>query len=833
MPLTADDILAGTGVGTAPLASITAGGPMPIVGSDAEAAQLLGATPQPSAPPQPLSGKTVRVVAPSGKVGDIPVENLSAAEAQGYKVETPAQATVREYLAENRGLSGSAKVALAQFADEALFGLPELVHDKTADPLEVAKWEALKKEHEAANVIGGVGGFAASLLAGGPLFKGASMAGRAAEGATAKLLAQRLAAAGAEKGVARTVAEKALVNAAKLGAESAVVAAPTAITEAALGDPDEAAETMLWSIGGGAALGGISPVAKGLFAKAAKGSVFAPGSIEGKLETFANDQAVKSLNPYGKIADRLAEVPGGVQEAGRVLREKGLFRRVGEGFEDLTARIGAEKEATGSGIGEIYKQLDDAGVTFDGSEIAKRLRREVLAPLEGKVGYEGRAAKVRRYIDSFEERHASGQAGEPTLVLDGFGGGTLVPGAAPSVKAGDLYNVRRDLDSLIYGERMPSPDQVDAQYKAIRGLFKNELDAKVKSALGDDVAAKLDRLNRDFQVLSIVEKGAQKNIGRDVRNRTNSLTDYLLSTGTAGVGSAAGGLIGGPAGALVGGGVSQLLGMFGNKYLRQNFNSLAVQGADKLGLLFAEQSMKRAAEELDRMPALFEGMAKGEARPEPVDALANFLGVHLPEHAGAQTRHDAYEAIATKLAEAVTNSAATSDRVGKMAGALAEGGAPKIGAALGEKQMQALSYLYETMPKAPPPRPFAPKTPWAPSPDALRVWGNRVEATLDPGSTLRRVADGTITPEHVATLEQLYPKLLRRIRGRIDDLSLQPNAPVLPYRIRSALRVLTGAKPENAVPPPPAPLPPPGPPPPASGSPPPSAGLTDVQRITG
>jgi hypothetical protein len=209
-------------------------------------------------------GSEVTVKAPDGTLGSIPSSNVVEALKAGYQIETPTQRAVREYVDENKGLKGSAKVALGQFADEALFGLPELIFDKTRDPLEVAKKEALKKEHELSNLAGGVGGFAANMLVGGPLYKGAAKVNEA----ITKRVADKIGTVAAGEVGSRTLSNIAKEIVAKTGggiAEGALISAPHALTEAALGDPGEAGETLL--AGGliGGFLGGGLGVAKEIF----------------------------------------------------------------------------------------------------------------------------------------------------------------------------------------------------------------------------------------------------------------------------------------------------------------------------------------------------------------------------------------------------------------------------------------------------------------------------------------------------------------------------------------------------------------------------------------
>lgn len=185
----------------------------------------------------------------------VPAENLSEAIKMGYRVQTQLRKNVDDYVEENSGLKGAAKVALGQFADEALMGVPETALDILQDPEEVAKREALKKEWEMTNTLAGLGGFGASLLYGGPLFKGAAAAGAKVTEKVAAALGARTAEGLSTRGL-KGLAANIVSKAAGTGVEGAILSAPRAVTEAALGEPGDAAETIVEGVGAGALLGG-------------------------------------------------------------------------------------------------------------------------------------------------------------------------------------------------------------------------------------------------------------------------------------------------------------------------------------------------------------------------------------------------------------------------------------------------------------------------------------------------------------------------------------------------------------------------------------------------
>jgi hypothetical protein len=235
----------------------------------------------------------------------VPAEHVTEAVRQGFRVETPSQRAVRDYIGQNEGLRGTLKVGLGQMADEAALGLPELILDHTQDPLEVAKREALKKEHNLANTAGGIAGFVASLFVGGPLWKGAGKAGAVvAEHVAEKLATTTAGEVGARtvKSVAGDVLRNMTAKAAGSATEGAIVMAPHAITEAALGDPEQAGETLLAGAGIGSLFGAGGALAKDFF-KLGKEAV-----TKGAELASGQEQNAKT------VARKIAKVLTGVNE---------------------------------------------------------------------------------------------------------------------------------------------------------------------------------------------------------------------------------------------------------------------------------------------------------------------------------------------------------------------------------------------------------------------------------------------------------------------------------------------------------------------------------------
>ena len=210
-------------------------------------------------------GKKIVVYKPDApnEVFDMPSENAMSAIEDGYLFETDLMATSREYLKENDGFIGAAKVAAYEFANSVAMGVPDIVNRNTGDQDEWARFGALREEQEMAAMVGAGLGI------------GANVYGMAKSGALAatELMAKRIMATipGLTKAAATKHASTILGrlasktknafgvvtrNTAQGAIEGALDMAVPASAEALFGNYEEAAETMLLGAGFGGVLGG-------------------------------------------------------------------------------------------------------------------------------------------------------------------------------------------------------------------------------------------------------------------------------------------------------------------------------------------------------------------------------------------------------------------------------------------------------------------------------------------------------------------------------------------------------------------------------------------------
>lgn len=82
---------------------------------------------------------------------------------------------------------------------------------------------------------------------------------------------------------------------------------------------------------------------------------------------------------------------------------------------------------------------------------------------------------------------------------------------------------------------------------------------------------------------------------------------------------------------------------------------------------------------------------------------------------------------------------------------------------------KAVAYLDREMPKpATLPDPMS-NAVFVPTDRQLSQYDRKVQAALDPLSVLRELRQGTLTKEHVDTLNELYPKFIEAIRRRVTE----------------------------------------------------------------
>jgi gas vesicle protein len=701
-------------------------------------------------------GTKVNVVDEQGESYNLDASELPQALSGGYKLETPDQTEIREYVKENKGIGGAAKVALGQFVDEAALGLPELILNKTSDPLEVAKREALKKEHNLANTAGGLAGFGVGLLnpvttAGkivnpaSQLMRGATAVGKAAENVAAKAVSSKIAP------VAREISE------------GLTYAAPTAITEAALGDPEAAAETML----AGGALGGIFGAGS-----AALKPILKLGKEKRELgDTLKNYETDSAFRAIGATPAQRAKLeqraPDVVEKMPQFLRDiskgdAGVLTDV----ERLSDAVKAVEITSGKALGGVIKQLDeritnmvptldDAAVAelkdgmYDYSQLATKIQDKYINPYKDDIRYNAQLQKVEQEL---------GNIGN--FVKINF------QGDSKPINLNALREFQKSTKNLINYDKLNNISDLatDARKEIVRDIqdyFKDSLAPNISKVFPDlkDVAQSFKQHNDTYRMATSIEPLISRSAAREVNRPGLGLTDIILG----GAGAASGGLLG------------AATGVAANKAKQY------VQGMYNVGgLLFTSDQMKKTAKKLDDIGTKLKDYGQ-RTKGRAITSLSQLTG---------DKQDDNYEHFSNKISNAVLHP--DQSEITQALTDIGEMGAPQIAQAAQVKTADTIRFIDEIMPKPlTPNNPLLKNRPYKPSDMELLKFKRQMRTIIDPLSAIDDLKDNTLTKDQVEVLSRLYPNLLVEIQQRVYD-AVDKNPTSIPYNNRLKLSLILG-----------------------------------------
>lgn len=302
---------------------------------------------------------------------------------------------------EAKGALGSLKEGAESAINQATFGVEEAIASGGLTEAEKKIRELRQGEHTAARVAGGALGVGASMFYGGEvpgigrvpsLFKGAEAAGEAVSHLV--LPAAREAEA--------SLFRKTAAAAANYAAQGAALSAPQAMAQAAFGDPQQAAETLLWGFGAGTALGAgaelLGSAARGA-AGAARGALLgtgeegaAQGVLSSAADKWANEQALRSAGAQKAQMKKLGE--SGQQELGNKLHEIGL--EGGMSRTDIGDLVAEKREEAGQKIGETIDKLDNIFSESNGYTVGKAPAETTTAAPPERVKRSG--TEVGQYL---------------------------------------------------------------------------------------------------------------------------------------------------------------------------------------------------------------------------------------------------------------------------------------------------------------------------------------------------------------------------------------------------------------------------------------------------
>ena len=759
-----------------------------------------------------------------GQEYDVPATHVTDAIREGWRVLTPKEQVVGEYVKDNKGLKGSVKTFLGQFADEALLGIPETILDKTGDPYTVAKKNALKEDHEFANTVGGVAGGITGLFAGptAPLFKASSKIGQAV---TKNLASKITAATGEEVGkrTASKIARDIVAKSVGMGVEGGLVSSPRAITETMLGDPDEAAESVLHGIelgalfgGGGAMLGEFTRLARGInLTKRIKSNANEAFWSKKNFDRMSSEKIVEALNPTLGQQERLqgieevvddlglavgTKVTRDTKAIGDTLREEKIFslfsnqQEVFERLQERTAQLGKE-------VGEKFQYLDDTfgeEVMISRREIGERIKNEIIPELKSSPAYKPYAEALESKVDDLIGKKKPTEQELAGMDLDDLQSLMDEMDAEDMISLTKANQIKADYQEVINTWGLEGKT-----HKKFLEIIPREINKEIRATIQKVSPESLDeiiKLQRKLGNLRAAENIARKSAARESRNNDFSLTSIIAGGNLATAGAMMGGA---PMAAFLG-----LGGLVGREVSRRFGNQLLSKGLDKFGgLLFAENAMKRTSLKLDRIPEMLKNLKSQRKAPLSTASLSAIQRLMQgTKELGSSAhpmpvddRNNELDKARTILVDLTANPALLADRIAGVSSVLSENGAPMIGNSLTAKITQALEYLNQVIPKEPAPTGmFAPKRKWKPSDIELNAFEQKLGVVLDPFSVLDDLESGMLTRNQMDALKAVYPKIYQSITNRIVKAATEEEIE-LDYQSRLKLSLLLDMPLDNSM----------------------------------
>lgn len=704
-----------------------------------------------------------------------------------------------------KGALGSLEAAGSSALNQALLGVPEAIESHTDTPEEAAERAAAESYHSGARMLGGAVGIGASMLAGGGLFKGLDLAGQA----VARGVAPAAEAAGASLG------SRLAATAANYATQGAALAAPQALVHAAFGDPTRAAETLLWGIGAGAALGGGAELGSSL-AKGAGEAVLskiadALGSegVSEKLDTFANNSGLRATGMTKAQLNKMG--PGRAQDLGDFLHDQGLIKP-GMTRQDIGDAVEALHDTVG-------KQMGDAITSLDGA-MAKdpALAQHAVTPV-------GLASKLRETLNT-PELHMPMNADQRAAAELVFNSALTLPttdiGGQKVVSFEDAQNFLTSLrkkwvtgisraqnEGGVRGLETVTPlDQMkSAAYQVAKDYVHQAADATAVASDQPALVGSLQKAKVSYAKLSELEKGAANLDAQDAANRSVSLTDFIhtgsgmISQGTGAVGSAIGGAIGGGPGAM--------FGYYAGKFAGTPLDFVAKKWAEDKGLVLMSALTKKAAKE---GPEVFSAVMASESAKRLQatmgtigDTIRNMATTGLvratPSDSHMQSLLGSTSGLSSdqqfsKLGDRLNTFASNPQAMAEATSALSSpfvSTAPAVAQAYQARIAASLGYLASQFPKPiAPPMPFAPAN-WSPSPQQKLDFHDKAEILANPMAAMKHVAQGTLSDAHLQSLQANYPSIYAMMRNEVLQYSAAHPDMKLPLAERASISKFLGA----------------------------------------
>jgi len=400
-------------------------------------------------------------------------------------------------------------------------------------------------------------------------------------------------------------------------------------------------------------------------------------------------------------------------------KEGSILKKSMTSADQIFENINTTKNKAINDINDTIEQALNIGGTkqrITSQDIANHIEMEILPRFVDKTsgnpiaGLEGEYAKIKSFADGYKENG---------FVLDKYGKKQYVP-----LNVKELRDLRINLDKI-------------AKYNKAEANALQDSARELRTWIEDEVMSRVGKL--DGQLLEKY-KSAKKAYGLSIdagkivdAAAKKAAKDSSFSLFYSGVGSAVGASVAGVPGAIVGG----ALGGAARNAMREFSGALSV---------FMSRSLGKNIESYEK---LLTSTAKAFFRPVEVAAHTY---IALPKDSDHTVAQSDYKRLISELADREKYAEKFVDDNPDLFEQF-----PETSRKILNTTLKARDFLLTKIPTNPyTGNPWKEKT-WVPSPLELNRYMRYREAVNNPGTILKQIKDGYVTPEGIEVLDQVYP----------------------------------------------------------------------------
>lgn len=274
----------------------------------------------------------------------------------------------------------------------------------------------------------------------------------------------------------------------------------------------------------------------------------------------------------------------------------------------------------------------------------------------------------------------------------------------------------------------------------------------IKKASGQTITPELEALSKNADNYSKLSELME----RQKSSSQDHVGELLKRITGGGVGATVGGMVAGPTGAKIGG----LIGTVVTK---------SIEGIDPLSTLKLLTSIEQASNKAAQMTNKTIKLAVNGLTSDTTKKLVT-VGV-VESKPLSQSRKD------FKKQSDYLNSFADPDQTKRILeskiGTIQQ--APQIEKALKDQMAAQGKYLLSQVPKDPLAgnNIFPGNSKWQPSDMDLARFSRQVEAASNPLNVVAKVANGSVTPEEITTLQTLYPTIYKQLQSQVSSAIIE------------------------------------------------------------